>query len=117
MKIQTASLSEDAVPADKLLFEMISDIQSEISRLRLLMPRDIVGRHNISKEREIDGVTRIASELVKYINEKPNTDLASLIDDISFSSEMENRCFAPRYFAGPSEFREALNRAIKELRS
>ncbi len=77
------------------------------------MPRDASKR--IANSRAIEGATRLTSELLKYIDENPTTELAKLIDDHSFRVLMAKRCSAPRYFPGPSEFKEALNRSISDL--
>jgi hypothetical protein len=112
-KFHVASLSEDTVSADKFVVEMLGDIQTELSRLRSSLPRDVERRRG--KGRDGDGAMRIATEIAKYIADKPKTDLSSLIDSDKFRIEMEERCDAPRYFSGPSEFGAALNRAVREL--
>ncbi len=43
-KFHVANLTEDVIPADKLVVEMITDLQTEVSRLSRLIPRDLARR-------------------------------------------------------------------------
>jgi hypothetical protein len=112
-KFHVASLTEDTVPADKFLVEMLGDIQLEISRLRAQLPRETEGRRRNIKD--VEAAVRIGAEVAKYVAEKPKTELSSLMGDSSFINEMVHKCRAPQYFDNPSDFEEALERAVKEV--
>jgi hypothetical protein len=77
-KFHVASLSEDAVPADKLVVEMLSEIQSEISRLRISVAREARGDVIL---RQRDGEALIKRAISKYLAENPNVKLVDLVEN------------------------------------
>lgn len=103
-KFQVASLSETIVPADKIVIEMLNDVQLELSRLRRAS-----GMRDLSlKKPGFDAVAAIASGLNAYIAKNPDKKISEIKDE-RFYEEMENLCNAPKYFDGPVEFRSALD--------
>jgi hypothetical protein len=70
-KFHVASLSEDVVPADKIVVEMLSDLQSEVSRLRRTIPRDMErARESMERaqgDRGVEGMLRVVAAMKKYV--------------------------------------------------
>jgi hypothetical protein len=112
-KFHVASLSQDIVPADKIVVEMLTDLQSEVSRLRRSIPRDIARSRN--QDGLAEGTIRIASEITRYLADNPKSDLSKLIGSREFEREMEDKCDAPKYFDSPIEFRNVLTRTAKDI--
>ncbi len=105
-----ASLAQDTIPADKLVLEMLSDLQSEMSSLKRVFGRD---KHRGVTERPEDGsVARIAIEFSKFLAENPTAELTTLLDNEKFASELSERCKAYRYFPSFVEFKRSLERVI-----
>jgi hypothetical protein len=112
-KFHVANLSQDIVPADKIVVEMLSDLQTEMSKLRRTLPRDIARNRN--EGGLADGAIRIASEITKFLTEHPKSDLQSLLGTREFEREMEQKCDAPKYFSNPMEFNDNLDRIAKDI--
>lgn len=112
-KFQVANLTEAVVPADKLVLEMLADLQSEVSRLRRTMPRDDMLRRHRSKGAE--GIARISAGIDTYRSENPKIKLRDLLGQEDFYSKLEDRVQAPNYFDSASEFREAVEQVLHEM--
>ncbi len=107
-KFQVANLSEDVVPADKLVLEMLQDMQLELARLRRGTLRDS------GKRSPADALSAIAGALHQYRSENPGCVLSELVGSESFHREMERLTEAPRYFRGPSQFQEAVDDFLRQ---
>lgn len=112
-KFQVANLTEAVVPADKLVLEMLSELQSEVSQLRRSMPRDDINRRHRSKGTE--GIARVSAGIETYRAENPKIKLRDLLGQEDFYSKLEERVNAPRYFDSPSEFRETVEQVLIEM--
>ena len=107
-KFQVAALTEDAVPADRLVVEMLTDLQLEVSRLRRV-------QREPSREKSEGATVAIIAAIQKFRQDNPGIALADLAASESFFSKMERMADAPRYFRGPSDFREACEDVIRHL--
>lgn len=107
-KFQVANLSEDIVPADKLVLEMLQDMQLELARLRRGSLREP------SRRSPADALSAIAGALHQYRTENPGCVLTELVGSDAFHHEMERLTEAPRYFRGPSQFQEAVDDFLKQ---
>jgi len=107
-KFQVANLSEDIVPADKLVLEMLQDLQLEVGRIRRGSSRDM------GRRAPTDALSSIASALQTYRAENPGVALAELVGSESFYREMERMAEAPRYFRGPTQFQETLDDLLRQ---
>lgn len=112
-KFQVANLAEAVVPADKLVFEMLTELQSEVSRLRRSLPRDDVHRRHRSKGAE--GIARVSAGIETYRAENPKIKLRDLLGQDDFYKLLEDRVDAPRYFESQSEFRETVEQVLSEM--
>lgn len=108
-KFQVANLEESVISADKLVLEMLSDIQSEMSRLRRAAQRD--GR----RPDETAGIDRIYVAVMAYRAENPGVNLQDLAGDMTFYDRIEEETDAPRFFKDPDEFRRAVDRVVLRI--
>lgn len=108
-KFQVANLAEAVVPADKLVLEMLQDLQSEVSRLRRSGLRDLG-----SKSSTAEGMAAIAAGLHSFRARNPSVTIIELIRSDEFYKEMEVLCEAPRFFMSAGQFREATEEVLKE---
>lgn len=107
-KFQVATLSEDVVPADKLVFEMLQDMQLELARIRRGTSRES------NRRNPTDKLSAVASALASYRAENPDCVLEVLMGTSSFYNDMERLADAPRFFRSPSEFREAVEDVVHQ---
>jgi hypothetical protein len=122
-EFRVAGLSEHTVPAEKFMIETLSDIQNEMSRLRVLLTpepgeklRRVASVHRVASVNS-DQAARVRDEVTKYIDEHPTVKLSTLMDDNKFIGEIARRCEAPRYFTTGREFLETLDNAITEYKA
>lgn len=110
-QFHVASLSQDVVSADKVVVEMLSDLQTEMTRLRQSVARP--GIRSRDKD-TIEGVIRLRGELDKYLLENPSISPVSLVGQSEFHADIERKCMAARYFENPRQFRETLDKMLRE---
>ena len=113
-KFHVANLNQDVVPADKLVVEMLSDIQSELARLRAVVPRDLDGRRTRMRP-SLANLARIRTAVDHYLAKIPTADRISLLDSAKFIDDIERDCDAQQHFASRSDFLEALKIVTNEL--
>lgn len=114
-KFHVASLTQDVIPTDKYIVEMLTDMQRDISRLRIDSRAATARPRREFEGKPIRGGLRIAAELAKYIAETPGADMGVLRDDDKFISNMVQRCEAPVFFPHRMDFVKAVKQAIDEL--
>ena len=114
-KFHVANLQQDVVPADKLVVEMITNLQEDVSQLRRSLPRELE-RQARTPEKSFEGTLRIAVELGKFLAQNPKSTLRELLDSDDFPNTMEGRCEPWKYgFGSQREFREALEKIGSDL--
>ncbi len=111
-KFQVANLSENAVPADKLAVEMLTDMQVEIAQIRRMFHRSTNRKPQL---RSVDGESKILDELTRYLDRNPKTSVQKLADDKDFLRFMVDKCEARDYFSSESLFANALDRVISSF--
>src|SRR5262249_47755158 len=94
-QFHVAKLSEAATSTDKLLIEMVSDIQSDLIVLKRRSGERDFDRSR--SERTAEGISRIVTVLEDYKKENPKADLLTLLDEQEFRELMIERCDARRY--------------------
>jgi hypothetical protein len=117
-KFHVAKLNEDSVSSEKYLIEALNEIQSEVSRLRIALPREFDRRSDRSNKSERDrilGVARLTLVLAQRLKNAPKDEMAKMLRDPEFIDIIEKECQAPTYFGGPKEFREAFNLAVEQI--
>jgi hypothetical protein len=113
-QFHVASLSQDVVPADKVVVEMLSEMQTELTRVRQSIAKSGL---RLREKDPIEGAIRVKAELDRYLSENPKTDLTSLIASAEFQREIESKASAPRYFESSRHFRETLDKAVRDALS
>lgn len=112
-KFQVANLAEAVVPADKLVIEMLSELQSEVSRLRRTIPRESMRRSRSFASPEASA--KIAAAINAYRAENPKMKPHEFLGTPDFLREIEMRIDAPRYFPGPDECRDAIEMEARDM--
>jgi nucleoside 2-deoxyribosyltransferase len=108
-----ADLSQHTVPADKLVMEMLTDLQMEMSRMRRDLGNSHKNKISVSDDSSIEGMIALYSALGDYLESHPGADLTKLVEGDEFVSELEKQCAAPRFFANRNSFRTALKKAAE----
>lgn len=111
-KFQVASLTEAVVPADKIMFEMLQDIQMELVRMRRTSTREII------RGDKPEAVAFIAAAIQAYRAEMPKLNAKDLIGSSEcYSYVMRRMVEAPStyYYKNPSEFAEAVKQYLTEV--
>jgi hypothetical protein len=104
-----ANLSQDAVPADKLILEMLGDLQADIASLKRRSSRELSPNR---AEKSDEGFFRIVSAVSKLISENPNVDLVALAADETAKRKIVNEIEAQRYYPLYSDFVTAYDKAF-----
>ena len=112
-KFQVANLTEDVIPADKLVLEMLGELQSEMAHMRRTLPREVTRRARGSGSSE--AVARIAAAVQAYRRDKPDFHPGALVGNEDLYDAIERIIEAPQYFSGRMEFREAVDQFLAEL--
>jgi hypothetical protein len=113
---RVASLSQDEVPADKIVVEMLGDINAEVARLRRQMTRETL-RDKPSRQFDGGGTLAIARAVLKYIKENPSASLEALEGNPQFERYVELESDAPKFFSSPMAFRKALTKLLGDMPS
>ncbi|RFC37930.1 MAG: hypothetical protein DID90_2727553111 [Candidatus Nitrotoga sp. LAW] len=108
-KFQVANLEESLIPADKLVIEMLSDLQTEVARLRRFSPRDDIRRN---KNNEAESILKITHAIDSYRHDNKGIDTIELLGKDDFYKYVEDRIDAHRHFDSPSDFRKAVDREL-----
>jgi len=109
-KFQVANLTESVVPADKLTFELLRELQDEMHRMRreLSVPRSRKDP-TVALRDPVAGATRIAIAISRYLAKNPSMKPADLIGNREFLDAVESEIGAPRFYMGPDDFRAAVD--------
>lgn len=110
-KFQVANLKESMVPADKMVLEMLGELQSEMARLRRTVRRNDSG--SLRESKVVDAIGRIYQEIDAMRSEKPEITLRDLIGNGAFYEDLEGRIDAPSYFDGPRQFHETVDAVVR----
>lgn len=112
-QFNVANLAETVAPADKLVLEMMSDLQSEFSRLRRSIDPAFSRRNKSSIS--LDMEDRIMNEIISYRIKKGVDKYSDLFGDSDMYRELEVSVEAPKHFGSPQEFNEAVDRVLKRI--
>lgn len=114
-KFQVASLIESVIPADKLVIEMLSELQTEVSNLRRSLPRNVTRINRNTYVPDDDLYEKIAFALNVYRNNHPDVSLKDLIGNQDLYHEIDRRIEAPRYFSSSEHFNKGINNIIEQM--
>ena len=107
---QVAKLSQDSVPADRVVIEMLSELQNDVARLRRILPRELERSRSVD---EGDGLLRVMKAVGDYFAHNPKKPIDELMGDATFKEAIEQACIAPKYFRSGKDFSRALQLALE----
>lgn len=106
---KVAALDQKVGSGEQVMMEMLADIQQEVTSLR---------RTNMNRSRRTgntdEGIVRIFEELGRLKQEDPAFDFEVTAE---LEKTLEKSLPAPSFFAGPKEFKDALERACRTLKA
>jgi hypothetical protein len=105
-QFNVASLNEQTVSADKVIVDMLNDLQSEVHQLR---------RGGLGGKASGDGLASILDAIRRHISGNPEVSLREVAQDSDFMRTIERDCDAPRYFNHRREFEDSFRRAVDIL--
>lgn len=116
-KFQVASLTESVVPADRMVFEMLSELQMEVSRLRRTMSRGEFRRPPIKNNKDDDEASDSLIDAIveAYILENPKKNPGELLESKDLYRYVAERIIAPDHFDSPAGFQNSIDRAIRRM--
>lgn len=108
---QVASLKESEVSSEKLLIEMVQDLQGEVSSLRHQSAGNFSNQRVSSRFR-----AKVRSEIRRWIasNEEPD-NIRELVNNHNFVSEIEKRTDAPGSCSSPDQFYFILDEELEMM--
>jgi hypothetical protein len=109
-KFQVASLNETVIPAEKVVVEMLSDLQAEIENLRrtLARKRGPLGRKDLSYEL----FPRIHLAIADYLQANPDRKLSPLKGNPEFYTYIYEKAILAPYFDSFKEFQDTVDRLL-----
>ena len=111
-KFQLATLSEDVLPADKIVVAMINDLREEMTRLRRSVDRSTSRTGRFS---ETSGLARLTAAIRSYRAQNPGADLTTLMKTADFIQDIERKIEARDHFTNREAFEAALERICTAL--
>ena len=109
---KVAVLSQDRVPADQLVLEELSELKSEMARVRRTFSQEMRAQ---SRSPDLEGNLRLIGAVSAYLEQHPSANPADLMGDPSFIMRMGDACDARRHFESLSEFKSALETVLWKL--
>jgi hypothetical protein len=104
-----ANLSQDAVPADKLILEMLGDLQADMANLKRRPLREL---NSNRADKSNEGVFKVVAAVSDLISKNPNADLAVLAADPTVRQKILVEVEAQRYFPHHHDFVDAYDKAF-----
>jgi hypothetical protein len=110
-----ANLSQDAVPADKLILEMLADLQTDVATLRRRSPREAnLSRGEIKSD---EGFIKLVTAIGKLLAENPNADIGSLAAEEATKQKIISEIEAQRHYPMYGDFVVAYEKAFDLARA
>jgi hypothetical protein len=116
-----AKITELTVPADKLIFEMLGDLQRDVTRLRRTMSEDEFHKSKNKKTNVFtlnqiyEGSIRIRREIESYREVNPEIRIRDLLNNNDFYSWVEARIEPGLFYKNQEEFCAAISNIIIEM--
>lgn len=112
-KFQVASLSEQEVPAQTLVLDMLQEIQTELTTIKSRTDAGGLRRRAVGDPTE--GVGKLALAMMKYKEKQNLENYAALVANSEVYSAVLEEVDAPRYFPTSRDFRAAIDTLAKTL--
>ncbi|MDX6497902.1 MAG: hypothetical protein QOG23_1162 [Blastocatellia bacterium] len=110
---QVAALSQTEVAPDKIVVELLTEMQADIDLLKRRVDDGSIRRRGPLDEKVVAGVSKIVSAVAKYKRKHKVADLSDLVGNTDLYDFVEVDINAPRYFSGPTAFNEAVNAVLR----
>jgi hypothetical protein len=106
-----AALSQTEVTPDKIVVELLTDMQGDLLKRRV----DGASKcnHRRFDESNVTAISKILSALAKFKRKHKITEPTELLGNEEFYNFVEVEISAPRYFDNSLEFKEAVNLVLR----
>lgn len=110
---QVAALNQTEVAPDKIVVELLTEMQGDIDVLKRRVDDGSLRRRNRFESDMVTGISKIMTAVAKYKRKHKIANLSSLAGDQDLYSFVQNEFFAPDYFRDPQEFTEAIDNVLR----
>jgi nucleoside 2-deoxyribosyltransferase len=105
---KVAKLTETEISADKMVLEMLTDLQRQVSNISRAQ------KNELRKARRVGTMSEKSAKLLdiaidSYIHTNNIEDIKSLVNNSEFYRQLEREIDAPEHFESPEEFERAVN--------
>lgn len=115
-KFQVATLTETEVPAEKLVLELLQELQADVMVLRRRMEHSPLRGKSSGEDRSTEGLARIIEAILRHKERAGLTDLSSLAgNSVVLASEIGMEIGAPRYFPNLRTYTSAFDTCLAAL--
>ncbi|MET4695172.1 hypothetical protein [Endozoicomonas lisbonensis] len=104
-KFHVANLSEDVVSSDKVVIEMLTELQSEVSSLR----NRVIRNDKLAKNSSVNSMNRKIRSSINLWQRRESCDTSDMLGNEEFYNYIEKRVGAPEYYNSREEFEDAVN--------
>lgn len=113
-KFQVANLTESIIPADKLVLEILTEIQEDISRLKRFEART-EPQTNLNKRTQFHLI--IEKLIEDYLKKNPVLKLSDLTEQKDFYHYLENQVNTSQMFNTEGQFHEFVCKILEKMYS
>jgi hypothetical protein len=106
-KFQVASLNETVIPADKVVVEMLSDLQAEMEYLRRTLSRERASGSR--KPLPVEVGSSIKSAIIDYWEANPDRKFSDLKGDFKFYADILEKANVAQYFDSVKDFDDVVD--------
>lgn len=110
---QVAALSQTEVAPDKIVVELLTEMQGDIDLLKRRVDDGSIRRRGVLDASAVVGISKIVSAVAKYKRKHKVADLTELLDNSDLYGFIQDEIHAPDYFQSPSAFHEAVNNVVR----
>lgn len=114
-KFQIATLTQTEVAPDKLVIEMLSEMQGDIGMIKRRTADPSLRQRGTLDDRAQSALPRVAAAVRLYRRRNKVPMTAELMYNDDLYRFVESEIEAPQYFRNPQEFRNALELVIRTL--
>jgi hypothetical protein len=111
---EVATIEHKQVSSDRLVLSAIEELQGELRMVRRRI--ETFDRSSPDDRSRTDiGTRRVREAVVRLGTQLPAADVARLGEDKDLLARIESEVMPHRYFDSPTEFRECVARAVREI--
>jgi len=112
-KFQVAALSQTEVPSEKIVVELLSELQSDMNGLKRRIEDSTPRRAGLLEQRAAAGFARIAGAIAKFRHRNRTKSPGELIGNIEFYKLLEKEVDATKFFVDRARFQEAVDSILR----